>query len=232
MSLKTKFNLAMLAAFLVGLSLAAVLPPSHRERRGAPGGAPGGVHHDERRLGECAPIRSRRSQPLLAEQSKLRFLPHTVPSWAAQTNMRTQLKQLPSYTYKEASLNPTNPADRATDWEADIIGEFTRNPGAERVCEHAGFRAGADPVALQTDPAQRPGLPDLSLDTRGRAGHDDRPVRVGQRVRVEAERRRRRTGRHGAAAGRARPGQQHAQAHSGRIGRWSSWWSSCCSTSC
>lgn len=65
--------------------------------------------------------------PLLAEQSKLRFLPHTVPSWAAQTNMRNQLEPLPSYTYKEASLNPTNPADRATDWEADIIGAFTRN---------------------------------------------------------------------------------------------------------
>jgi len=65
--------------------------------------------------------------PLLAEQSKLRFLPHTVPSWAAQTNMRIQLERLPSYSYKEASLNPTNPADRATDWEADIIGAFTRN---------------------------------------------------------------------------------------------------------
>jgi len=66
-------------------------------------------------------------RPLLAEQSELRFLPHTVPSWAAQTAMRYLEEALPSYVYKEASLNPTNPADRATDWEADIIGEFTRN---------------------------------------------------------------------------------------------------------
>jgi protein-histidine pros-kinase len=64
--------------------------------------------------------------PLLAEQSQLRFLPHTVPSWAAQTNLRGVQKEFPDYTYKEAAINPTNPADRATDWEADIIGEFTR----------------------------------------------------------------------------------------------------------
>jgi len=66
--------------------------------------------------------------PLLAEQSKLRFLPHRVPSWAAQTILRNVGSQLPNYLYKEASLNPTNPADRATDWEADIIGEFSRDP--------------------------------------------------------------------------------------------------------
>ncbi len=126
MSLKTKFNLAMLGAFSVGLLLAAVF--LHR------------VANDQAReevLREASLMMSAASavrtytateiRPLLAEQSELRFLPHTVPSWAAQTNMRTQLEQLPSYSYKEASLNPTNPADRATDWEADIIGAFTRD---------------------------------------------------------------------------------------------------------
>jgi protein-histidine pros-kinase len=66
--------------------------------------------------------------PLLAGQIKVRFLPHTVPSWAAQTNLRTLAAQFPDYTYKEAALNPTNPADRATDWESGIIAEFARNP--------------------------------------------------------------------------------------------------------
>ena len=56
--------------------------------------------------------------PLLADQIKSRFLPHTVPFCAAQTNMRELAKQFPDYTYKEAALNPTNPADKATDWEA------------------------------------------------------------------------------------------------------------------
>jgi HAMP domain-containing protein len=67
-------------------------------------------------------------EPLLANQIKVRFLPHTVPSWAAQTNLRALAAQFPDYTYKEAALNPTNPADRATDWESGIIAEFARNP--------------------------------------------------------------------------------------------------------
>ena len=50
----------------------------------------------------------------------------TVPSWAAQTVVRTIERNFPAYAYKEAALNPTNPADRATDWEADIIRIFRR----------------------------------------------------------------------------------------------------------
>jgi protein-histidine pros-kinase len=36
-------------------------------------------------------------------------------------------KDFPDYSYKEAALNPTNPADRATNWEADIIAAFKRD---------------------------------------------------------------------------------------------------------
>jgi protein-histidine pros-kinase len=32
------------------------------------------------------------------------------------------------YTYREAALNPTNPEDRASDWEADIINDFRAHP--------------------------------------------------------------------------------------------------------
>ena len=35
------------------------------------------------------------------------------------------------YAYKEAALNPTNPRDRAVDWEADIINNF-RNHGQSK----------------------------------------------------------------------------------------------------
>jgi HAMP domain-containing protein len=127
MGLKAKFNLVMLAAFLVGLALAAVL--SWRI-----------VHDNARRevlqqaavmMAQASAIRdytAKEIEPLLADQIKVRFLPHTVPSWAAQTNLRALAAQFPDYTYKEAALNPTNPADRATDWESGIIAEFARNP--------------------------------------------------------------------------------------------------------
>src|SRR5579864_692011 len=63
-------------------------------------------------------------KPLLVDQLKVRFLPHVVSSWAAQTNMRELSEQFPGYTYRETALNPTNPADRPAEWESDIIAEF------------------------------------------------------------------------------------------------------------
>jgi HAMP domain-containing protein len=56
-----------------------------------------------------------------------------VPSYAAQTNFRTVRQRFPAYSYKEAALNPTNPADRATDWEADIIRVFRDDRGRGEV---------------------------------------------------------------------------------------------------
>ncbi|MGX9965597.1 c-type heme family protein [Roseomonas sp. F4] len=53
--------------------------------------------------------------------------PLTVPSYAAQYNFRAVRAEHPDYTYKEAALNPTNPADRALDWEADFINSFRNN---------------------------------------------------------------------------------------------------------
>ncbi len=126
MGLRAKFNLVLLAAFLVGLGLAAML--SYRI-----------VHENAREevareaaimIAQATAVRGytvKEIRPLLAEQMKVRFLPHTVPSWAAQTTLRAIGTQFPDYAYKEAALNPTNSADKATDWEADIIAEFQGN---------------------------------------------------------------------------------------------------------
>jgi protein-histidine pros-kinase len=51
-------------------------------------------------------------------------LPHSIPSFAAQTNFKMVHQKLPDYTYREPTLNPTNLNDRAMDWEADIINDF------------------------------------------------------------------------------------------------------------
>src|SRR5262249_10294607 len=127
MGLKAKFNIVMLLAFLVGLGLAAGL--SWR------------ITHDNARrevlqqaalmMAMASAIRdytTKEIEPLLANQISVRFLPHTVPSWAAQTTLRAFAAQFPDYSYKEAALNPTNPADRATDWESGIISTFARDP--------------------------------------------------------------------------------------------------------
>jgi protein-histidine pros-kinase len=126
MGLRAKFNLVLLAAFVVGLALAAVV--SYRVVRE-------NARHEVAQeatimmaaAGAVRDYTSKEIKPLLIDQLKVRFLPHVVSAWAAQTNMRTVSAQFPDYTYKEAALNPTNPADRANDWESDIIADFQRD---------------------------------------------------------------------------------------------------------
>jgi len=67
--------------------------------------------------------------PLLAGQSQQQFLPQTVPFYAATQSFLRLRERRPQYAYKEATLNPTNPRDRASDWEADLIQRF-RNDAA------------------------------------------------------------------------------------------------------
>jgi len=68
--------------------------------------------------------------PLLetTPESAKRFLPQTIPFYAATVTFNNIRKDYPDYTYKEAALNPTNPRDRADQWEADIINYFRNHP--------------------------------------------------------------------------------------------------------
>lgn len=71
--------------------------------------------------------------PLLTEQLKTMFLPQSVPFYAATQNFLKVRERHPEYSYKEATLNPTNPRDRAADWEADIIQRFRNEPAATEI---------------------------------------------------------------------------------------------------
>jgi len=76
-------------------------------------------------------------EPLLREQLKTDFLPQSIPFYAATQNFLKLHEKFPQYAYKEATLNPTNPRDRAADWEADIIQRFR---GDADVHEISGVR--------------------------------------------------------------------------------------------
>src|ERR1017187_2138537 len=69
--------------------------------------------------------------PLLQQnpRHRIRFLPETIPFFGATTTFNNLRRDYPDYTYKEAALNPTNPEDRASDWESDIIHELRDHPG-------------------------------------------------------------------------------------------------------
>lgn len=68
--------------------------------------------------------------PILEQtpQHKSTFLPQTIPFYAATSTFNRLRKQFPDYTYREAALNPTNLADRANDWESDLINYFRNHP--------------------------------------------------------------------------------------------------------
>ncbi|MBE2258211.1 MAG: DUF3365 domain-containing protein [Rhodobacteraceae bacterium] len=76
-------------------------------------------------------------KPLLTSQLATTFLPQTVPAYAATEIFSKLHSKYPDFTYKEATLNPTNPRDRAVDWESDIVQKFR---GDESVKELVGER--------------------------------------------------------------------------------------------
>lgn len=138
MKLLAKFNLILLAVFGAGGFLIAQFAHSYLI-----GNARNEVQAQERLMMDSArsvrDYTSTEISPLLQEnpRHRVRFLPQTVPFYGASTTFAKLRKDYPDYAYKEAALNPTNPEDRATGWEADII-DWLRDHREER--EKAGQR--------------------------------------------------------------------------------------------
>jgi HAMP domain-containing protein len=145
MKLMWKFNIVLLALFAVGFILTGVISYSvlHSNAREE-------ILDNARVMMESA-LSSRsytNSQvtPLLETQLRYTFLPQSVPAYAATEQFNDLRKKYPDYSYKEATLNPTNPRDRATDWEADVVNQF-RN-GTAKGSELVGERDTAAGPAL------------------------------------------------------------------------------------
>ncbi|HXF28203.1 MAG TPA: DUF3365 domain-containing protein [Bryobacteraceae bacterium] len=125
MKLLAKFNLIFIVVFGVGWVVAGYLA-----NRFLQDNARAQVEQQAQLMMETASsMRSyttKQVKPLL-QREQIRsnvFLPQTVPAYAATTSFDYLRKTYPDYTYKEATLNPTNLRDRAEDWEADIVNNF------------------------------------------------------------------------------------------------------------
>jgi len=136
MKLHAKLNLILIAVFLVslvptGFILRSLLRSNAREQ----------VIQNARIMMETAMAMRgytvSQVRPLLADQMDKTFLPQTVPAYSATEIFNSLRENHPEYTYKEATLNPTNPRNRAVDWETDIVNEFRRD---ETVIEIVGER--------------------------------------------------------------------------------------------
>ena len=128
MGLRLKFNLVLVLVFALGMAVSAWV--SHRL---LDDNAKQETLRNAGLMMEAAlSVRGytvRQVKPLLDPQLATTFLPQTVPAYAATEVFTSLVAKYPDFTYKEATLNPTNPRDRATDWEADIVQRFRTSAG-------------------------------------------------------------------------------------------------------
>ena len=132
MSLRLKFNLILGFASLLGVLVSGLLAHHFLQQN-----AREEVLDSARIMLESA--RAVRGytvaeiRPLLELQQKRQFLPQTVPAYSARIYINKLQKQYPNYSYKEATLNPTNPVDRAAGWEVDVVDWFRNRPDVEEL---------------------------------------------------------------------------------------------------
>lgn len=132
LSIAAKFNLVFVSIFAVGFVAAGLvantlLKDSAREE----------TLQNARLLLEAAKsvrgYTATQIAPLLREQMLSEFHPQSVPSYSAVESMNVILKAYPDFAYKEATLNPTNLRDKASDWEADIVQKLRRQEGLAEI---------------------------------------------------------------------------------------------------
>jgi protein-histidine pros-kinase len=126
MKLIIKFNLVFISVFLVGLAIAAYVADALLQQN-----AREEMQHSARLIMEAAlatrGYTSSQVGPLLQTQMKYGFLPQSVPAYSAAEVFNGLRKKFPEYAYKEATLNRTNPRNRAVDWETDVVNQFRNN---------------------------------------------------------------------------------------------------------
>ncbi len=66
-------------------------------------------------------------RPLIPYSEEI-FHPQSVPAYSATEIMSALRKKYSDYSYKEAALNPTNPRNKAVEWESDIVNAFRASP--------------------------------------------------------------------------------------------------------
>lgn len=123
MGLRLKFNIVLALVFAAGITVSAYVSHALLQEN-----AKQEVLRNAGLMMEAAlSIRGytvSQVKPHLESQLAETFLPQTVPAFAATETFNSLRKKYPDFVYKEATLNPTNPRDRAVEWESDVVGYF------------------------------------------------------------------------------------------------------------
>ncbi|RKT20974.1 HAMP domain-containing protein [Paraburkholderia sp. RAU2J] len=140
LSLALKFNLVFVGIFTVGLIAAGVIAQRVLQRE-----ALDQTRHDANVMisaaGSMQHYTAAHITPLLATQIKYSFVPESIPAFSAIEMLNQLQKEFPNFSYRSTMLNPTNPRDRPTDWETDVIRHLHDQPALK---ELTGQRDGTD----------------------------------------------------------------------------------------
>ena len=138
MGLRLKFNVVLVLVFAAGIAVSAWVSHQLLERN-----AKDEVLRNAGLMMEAAlSIRGytvSQVKPRIEHHLAEEFMPQSVPAYAAAETFKSLRKKYPDFSYKEATLNPTNPANRTVEWESDIVNHF-RNAGAAAGGEISGER--------------------------------------------------------------------------------------------
>jgi HAMP domain-containing protein len=118
MGLRLKFNIVLALVFAAGMAVSAWVSHELLQRN-----AKHEVLSNAGLMMEAAlAVRGytvQQVKPLIEYQLAEKFLPQSVPAYAASETFNTLRKKYPDFTYKEALLNPTNPRNKAVVGERD-----------------------------------------------------------------------------------------------------------------
>ena len=132
MKLTTKINLILAATFVLGLLLVGVNSYLLTEDNALQQV----TDQAELIMQEALAVRSytvNEVRPLLNRTNDGKFHPQTVPAYSATQTANLVQQKRPNYSYREAVFNPTNPRDRATPTEEQIINQFIADPALSKL---------------------------------------------------------------------------------------------------
>ena len=131
MGLRLKFNLMLLVVFALGLAVTGYISYDllHKNAREE-------VLRNAGVMMEAAlsmrGYTNTQIRPLISYNADV-FHPQSVPAYSATEIMNSLRKKYSDYSYKEATLNPTNPRNKAVEWETDIVNAFRDNPERDEI---------------------------------------------------------------------------------------------------
>lgn len=153
MRIEFRFGLILAVCFVFGLAIAGYISFTLEFRQ-----ARAEVNEKSRVLLETGlALRSYTSKevaPLVKKLGYEEFHPQMVPSYGAQTTLGLLRDRFPDYRYREASLNPTNIADRANDWEVTLLQTFQQDAELKELTGEVG--AGTDKRFYLARPLRMP----------------------------------------------------------------------------